>query len=349
MKTGMSKFTKGCLITALVCFIIGCLICGVGALLGGFRQLEGVDIRGITGIPFHFYRHDNGGFQFGFGDDDWDNDIDWSRYEKWNRINAGSGEVQLDLTADTLRNLYIELGACELHILESEDDHVQLGMSGNTKYFRYLVEDGDSLHMVNKTGRGFWNWSRNKITTNSKVYLYLPKGTEPNFVEIEIGAGDMESIGLHAHEMNVTVGAGECTITDLTSADLIELQVGAGSINFDSLTAGKLDMEVGAGGLYIQNADIDKEADVELGVGNVEANGLFRGNMCIDCGMGNVTLHLDDAEKDHNYEINCAMGSVHVGSRKYSGMSDEVTISNNSSSTYEIECSMGNVYVDFAE
>ena len=49
MSNGMSKFTKGCLITALVTFIIGLLMCGVGALMGGFRMLDGMDIEGITG------------------------------------------------------------------------------------------------------------------------------------------------------------------------------------------------------------------------------------------------------------------------------------------------------------
>ena len=353
MKTGMNKFTKVCLTTALVTFIIGCLICGVGALLGGFRQLDGMDIRGITGIPFHFHRSNNGGIEYGFGwDDDWNNgwdDIDWSAYEKWNSFNGSNGKIELDLTADTLRNLHIELGACELHIEESSDDHVWIDMSGDTKHFRYLVEDADTLRMVHKTGHGFWNWSTGRINTATKVYLYLPEGTKPNYTEIEIGAGSMESIGLQAHEMNVEVGAGVCEIDGLTSADSLELMVGAGRIDIESLTAGKLDMDVGAGELHIDDAKVDKDADLELGVGNVELNGLFSGNMDIDCGMGNVTLYLHDAEEDHNYEIDCAMGNVDLGSHSYTGLSDERTISNGSSSTYEIECSMGNVNINFAK
>ena len=350
MKSGMSKFTKGCLLTALVAFIIGCLICGVGAMLGGFRQLNGTDIRSITGIPFHFHKFENGGIEYGFGwDDAWDNDINWSEYEKWNRINSGSEETELDLTADTLHNLYIELGACELHILQSEDEHVRIGMSGDTKHFRYVVEDGDSLRMVHRTGHGFWNWSTGRVNVVSKVYLYLPEGTAPDYAEIKIGAGNMESIGLQAHEMNVEVGAGACTIDGLTSADKIELMAGAGRITIESLNAGKLNMDVGAGELRIEDADINGEADLELGMGNAELSGLFKGNMNIDCGMGDVTLHLDDAEGDHNYEIDCAVGNVRVGGHSYTGLSDNVTIANGSSSTYEIECSMGNVHIDFAQ
>lgn len=352
MKTGMSKFTRGCLMTALVTFIIGFLICGIAAMFGGFRVLRDVDVMGITGIPFHYTRTNGGGLRFGFGwDDDWDDDFNWSKYEKWNRISESDGEVELGLTADTLRSLYMELGACELHIMETTGDHVGISMTGNTKNFRYIVEDGDTLRMLHRTGRGVWNWSGNGITvkTEAKVYLYLPKGTNPEYMDIEIGAGSMDSVGLQAREMDIEVGAGACNIDSLTAADSIGMSVGAGRITLGALSAGELDLDVGAGELHIDGAQVERETDLELGMGKAELNGQFSGNMDIDCGMGDVELRLDDAEEDHNYEIECSMGNVRVGSRSYTGLADEVNISNGSRSTYKIECSMGNVHVDFAE
>lgn len=349
MNKGMSKFTKGCLITALVTFIIGLFICGVGALLGGFRMLDGMDIEGITGIPFVFHRSAGDGIQYGFGwDDDWD-DMDWSEYKSWSSIKDNDGKIKLDLTADTLRKLNIELGACELYVVESEDDHVWLDVSGNTRYFRYLVEKGGSLQMVHTTGRGFWNWSNNKFTPETKVYLYLPEGTMLNELDIEIGAGNMESIGLQAQEINMEVGAGACEVDGLTATEEIDLMVGAGRITLYSLRAGELDMEVGAGGLYIDDAHVERETDLNLGVGNAELSGLFVGNMNLECNVGNVTLRLDDAETDHNYEIECSIGNVRVGSRSYTSLADDVLISNGSSSTYDIVCSMGEVSIEFAQ
>ena len=352
MKTGMSKFTKGCLMTALVTFIIGCLICGIAALFGGFRVLRDVDVMGITGIPFHYTRTGGGGLRFGFGwDDDWDDDFNWSKYEKWNQISESDGKVELELTADTLRTLYIELGACELHIMESTGDHVEISIAGNTKRFRYMVEDGDTLKMIHRTGHGVLNWSGNgvMVETEAKVYLYLPKGTDPEYMDIELGAGSMESVGLQARKMDIEVGAGECSIDGLTAADGIGMSVGAGRVTLDALSAGELDLDVGAGELHIAGAQVERKTDLELGMGKAELSGLFSGNMDIDCGMGDVELSLDDAEEDHNYEIECSMGNVRVGSRSYTGLADEVSISNGSSSTYQIECSMGNVHVDFAE
>lgn len=349
MKTGMSKFTKGCLMTALVTFIIGCLLCGVGALLGGFRTLRGTDIEGITGIPFRIYQNDGGGIEFGFMNDGWGDDVDWSDYEKWSRIGNNDGEIELALTADTLRNLYIELGACELHIEPSKHDQVGIKVSGDTKYFRYLVENGDTLRLMHRTGRGIWNWADHRITTATKVYLYLPESTMPDYMEIEIGAGSMESVGLQAREADLDVGAGICNIDGLTVAENMELSVGAGRVTLGSLEAGKLDIDVGAGELQVNGGSVQRDVDIDLGMGNAELWGVFQGNMNLECGMGNVTLRLDDTETDHNYEIDCAMGNVRVGSHSYTGLADEVTISNGSSSTYEIECSMGNVQLYFAK
>ena len=49
----MKKFTKGCLITALVLFVLGCafyIICGV---MGGFGQLKA-----WNGHTFHMWGHE---------------------------------------------------------------------------------------------------------------------------------------------------------------------------------------------------------------------------------------------------------------------------------------------------
>ena len=74
----MKKFTKGCLAAALVTFMIGIVLFGVGALFGGLRQLEHINVWNRTGIPFGFFRHGN---QISFGFFDWDDD--WKEYWDW--------------------------------------------------------------------------------------------------------------------------------------------------------------------------------------------------------------------------------------------------------------------------
>lgn len=337
MTSGMKKFTKGCLITALVMLIIGFVIVGVGALFGGFRQLDGR----VTRIPFLFRVNDDGSVNFGFFRD---NDIDWSRYENWQRFTGSKDEREFSLTADTLQELYIEVGACNLYIKESEDEHVRLAIDGDTDKFRYQVEDG-SLRIVRKASKGV-NVS---YKTADKVYLYLPEGTTLDSVDIELGAGTMDSIALATGDANIEVGAGALDIDGLTVNDTAVLSVGAGQIRLKELSCDTVSMDIGAGQLNIDDAAILKKTSIDLGMGSVNIGGIISGNLDVDCSMGEVILDMDDAEEDHNYEIDCSMGNVKVGSHSYSGLGSVQKINNGSSSDFNIDCSMGNVTIKFAK
>lgn len=342
MKDGMKRFTKGCLITALVVFVLGCVICGVCALLGGFRQLRNLNVYNITGIPFFYHRDSNGDFSYGFWDEEWET------HKNWDQVGAAD-KKQLDLTADTLHNLDIELGASELYIEESEDDHVWLAASGDIRHFRYH-EDGDTLYLVRREDSLFWNWVEGRDNAmTAKVHLYLPKDIYLNDVDIMFGAGILDAGALRAHEMQVEAGASVCSIDELVSDGSAEINVGAGQIRISSFEANEANLNIGAGELYIEGAKITGETDIDIGMGNAEVSGLIAGDLNADIGMGSLTLVLTDSEQDHNYKIDCAMGNVRVGRNSYTGLSDEKTINNGSSSTYDIECSMGNVNVSFAQ
>ena len=341
MTAGMKKFTKGCLITALVIFIVGAVLCGVGGVLGGFRILDGMDIEDVIGIPL-VYRFGPHGIEYGFRF--WRNGMDWSGYENWQRISNNEDERALDLTADTLRDLYIEVGACELHIEESDDEYVKIAVSGNANSFRYYVEE-NGLRIVRKSD---WTWRLVGVNTISdKVYLYLPKETSLDYTDIELGAGSMESISLITRDANIEVGAGEMDIESLTTDNGAILTVGAGKIRIRNLVCRATDLDIGAGEIDIDNAEVAEDVNIDLGMGSARIGGVIMGNLDVDCGMGTVILDMDDAEQDHNFKIDCSMGTVKVGSHSYSGLGSEQTINNGSSSDFDIDCSMGTVTVSF--
>lgn len=356
MTTGMKRFTKICLYTALIMFITGAIMCGVGWMFGGFRQLNSMDIRGITGgipdIPFVYEALPGSGKMYRFYSDD---DTVWQKnYGNWDRISDHLGDIgdidgpapALGLTADTIQDLYIDLGGCTLYIGESEDEYVRLAMSGVTDNFRYHVEDG-KLSIVRKPDRSYWHtgvWQ-----PEDRVYLYLPEGTAFRRIDILFGAGRMEAADLVTVGAYIEIGAGECVIDSLTADEEAMFSVGAGRMELDSLLCDIAYIEVGAGAMTIDNAEIATDADIDLGMGSVDISGLIKGYMNVDCDMGTVNLHLLDTEKDHDYEIDCSMGTVNIGSHNYSAMSDEKLISNGSSSYFDIDCSMGTVNITFAK
>lgn len=356
MTAGMKKFTKVCLYTALIMFIIGAVMCGVGWLFGGFRQLNSIAAREITGelmdIPFVYDVLPNGGKAYRFYRDD---ETVWQKnYGNWDRISDHMGDISdidgpapaLDLTADTIQDLYIDMGGCTLYIEESEDENVRLAMSGDTNNFRYHAEDG-ILSIVRKPDWSYWHtgtWH-----PDDKVYLYLPEGMAFRRIDILFGAGRIEAADLVTTGAYIEIGAGECIIDSLTADEEAMFLVGAGRIDLDSLFCDIAGIEVGAGEMSIDNAEIATDTDINLGMGGVDINGLIKGYMNVDCDMGTVNLHLLDAETDHDYEIDCDMGTVNIGRHSFSAMSDDKFISNGSISYFDIDCSMGTVNITFAQ
>ena len=353
----MKKFTKGCLITALIIFVLGCLLCVIGGLLGGFRQLS--NINNVKGIPFAFGRDANGDFHFGFFNDEW-NDYDesvWNDYEEngWEAVqpDEDTEKTRLDLTADSLRNLEVDMGACGLYVMESEDDYVWIAVDGDHHKVYYTIEDGNTLRVENTYDHSEWpfnywpfNWERDSLG-NTAVYLFLPRDAVLDEINMDFGAGKIETAVLQAKDITLDCGAGEFNV-DEVKADTIYLTVGAGQAIIHSLTAGDAELEAGAGELVVHNIDISGSLDLSIGMGNGTIDGTITGNMDAECDMGNLTMNLTGSEDDHAYTVDCSMGEVNIGNSSYAGM-DSSREWGSGTSHFDIECSMGSVTVLFEE
>jgi hypothetical protein len=319
----MKKFTKRCLMTALVIFIIGCVFCIFGFVLGGFSTEP------------------------------------WTTgWEMTNLVNGDDGEMlstvaeeQLDLTAETLKNIDVEIGACGLVMHETDEDHVGIAVTGNDSTLfgnkiRYRVENGDTL-VVERTASAWDGWRsflRKKDRSDAVVHLDLPKNVSLETVDIEFGAGEMTVADLSADYIDIECGAGACTVDSL-QAEVLSLSVGAGQADIGSLKANECELEVGVGELVVRDAEITGNLDIDVGLGNAEVGGSVTGDMEADCGMGNLTMALTGSEDAHSYDAECAMGSVVIGGRSYSGVAEAGWGS--ADSHFEIACSMGNVVISF--
>lgn len=323
---------RGCLLTALVMLIVGCVICGVCWLFGGFRQLD--QINGLANIPFFHYQGNGLHWSFGFGDDESEFGKDWEK-ERYLRIKDGE---TVSFQASSFRELDLELGACTLYLQESADDQIYVSVEGNVLRHYYLV-DGSTFRVRNA--------GKTIIAGKSdKVYLKIPKDFLFDEADVTIGAGTLKGGALRAGDLSMDVGAGECSLDEILGNE-VSLNVGAGAIRTESLDAEKLDLNVGAGEFRLKGVSVTRELDLELGMGNAEIDGAVTGNMNVDCGMGNVTMRLAGSEDDHAYEVDCGMGSVEIGNRNYGGFSTEQKWNSGQGSVFEIECNMGNVKISF--
>lgn len=338
----MKKFTKGCLITALVLFIVGCAFYGICGLMGGFRQLES-----WQGHDFNFWGHDFRLAYSGFGL--WyitDADDEWWGDEKWpdgmsdaDRVGAGEAE-KTDYRASDIRNIDIEVGGSHLIILESEDEYIQVARDSDARAVKYQLKNGNFRIYSEKSYR-WWDGKQGTI------YLYLPKGMNLDSIDLEIGAGTLESIALEANEIDVEADAGMAVIESLYGNE-IDVSANAGTLEIHDMTAQSLSAETGAGSLIIRNFSAE-EVDLNASAGSLTVEGKIGRNADIECGVGSISMTLQGAETDYDYRLECAMGEIDLNGEEYSGLGNERNIKNGGKGTFDVECSMGSIEIYFTD
>lgn len=362
----MKKFTKGCLMTALVLFIVGTILCLVCGLLGGFRQLNEMD--GMRWIPFASFIDGTGHWRigpihsWGYGRGDSEGlldledlgdmeDIEGVRrtidqeLEKKRKEVEGKKE-QLPLTAETLGSLEIDVEECDVVIWKSEDEHAWIGVEGNSNRPHYSIEnDGEKseLRIENEVSHHFGHWRNGP---NDAVYLWLPEGCALEECDIDMGAGYLGGIFIKAKEMKVNVGAGMLE-TDGFEGEEVSVIVGAGEILADRITAGTAKFEIGAGHLAVSELTVSGEMDLDLSAGSCEIAGTIMGDLDLDCDMGETVMRLTGSEDDHSYDVECGMGNVTVGSYDHGGFAAEKSWNSGKNSKFDIDCNIGDVTITF--
>ena len=358
----MKKFPKGCLMTALVLFLVGLILSLVCGLLGGFRQLTEM---GVNDFPFGLYRAFTGDWRIGplrsqeYRMDELDDleeleeimDIEEVRKTVDNEMeknlkNLAKKKEQLPLTADTLGSLEIDVSDCDVLILESEDEHVWFLVDGNANRPHYAIENErgrSELSIENEVEHHLGNWRKGP---NDTVYLWLPTGCALEECEIDLGSGYMDSIFLKAGQIKVDLGAGLLEADGFEGKE-VSLTVGAGELLADRIMAVKADFEIGAGHLDIRDLEVSGETDLEVSVGLAQIEGTILGNLDLDCEMGEVSVNLTGSEDDHSYEVECGMGEITVGSYSHAGIAAHKSWNSGTGSLFDISCDMGTVTVLF--
>lgn len=332
----MKKFTKGCLMTALILFLVGVVICGVCGLLGGFRQIR--EMNGIVGIPFGYHKNADGDWQLGFFHNSGRIGKDWEK-ERYLAISEGQ-ENGISMNADAFTELDIEMADCSLYLEESKDDQIRVYVKGDVLQY-YWLADGSTLRLRNA--------GKKKSHMNDEVYVSIPANQTFRELEIDFGAGVLvATTPLNAQEMDIMIGAGVCEILEV-SADEADIMVGAGQLFVNDLGIRTAEIEVGAGELTVDDIIVSDKLDLSIGMGTATVNGTILGDLSLDCGMGSAAMALTGSEDDHSYEVEVGMGDVHVGHHDHGGFAASRSWNSGKDSRFDIECNMGSVTISFEE
>lgn len=128
-----------------------------------------------------------------------------------------------------------------------------------------------------------------------------------------------------------------------------DISIGAGSgFLAGELRTQKLNIEAGVGSLEGSGKIETQKCSVSVGVGDVSLEYLDAVEIDAECGLGDFEMTLAGAETDYNYDLECAMGDMEVGSEKYSGFAADRKIDNGVDRNVELQCGLGSVTVGFA-
>ena len=190
------------------------------------------------------------------------------------------------------------------------------------KYDDLILEEGDSFCVrvyddsgknvtVKESSDTLKVRSTKKLSKNRKVCIFYPEDVKLQELEIEMGAGTVYlNRDIETEKLSVEMGAGEFDSKNPVTAEEADLEIGTGSMTFADLSAKKISGE---------------------------------------CGLGELDLTMTGTQEDYNYDLECGVGNLDVGSDSYSGLGREKTISNKGADRkLDLECGMGNVSVDFS-
>ena len=330
----MKKFTKISLIAAAGLFIAGCLLGSISVFAGGGVVVRNNDTwaeRTIERIGNALYRATDGRLWHAVSERaERETEPSEETKDDVKRTDGGvSGANRGDQIAlSDVSEREMELGAGTFYLVEKEEDDGLIDV--------YIEEAVGSCSYEVKKGKlrisGFQNVQHMlesaKNLYKNRVEVRVPKGSSFDEIELEIGACYMEVSGVEARKMEVTLGAAEMILADL---DLHEL-----------------DADVGAGRIEADNVRT-VEGDINVGVGECVYSGTISGKLDAECGLGNIDLSLTGSEADHDYEIECSMGNVNVGSYSFASFGGEKHINNHTGSMFEIQCDMGNITISFED
>lgn len=296
----MKKFTKVCLIIALILGIVGGGLFVTGVAMGASWQA----VKNTAGS--WVWEHWN-------WDRDWDDwhDRDWyvDDEDYWDISNMDVIKSSLtkeplkeyEFPADEVVNLDVEAKRAYVLIKESSrKDTIRVSVYSSRDEVK-LDRDYATLS-VEREGR-------HRSDDKKPIQIEIPSGMQFSEADINVGAGVLEMGSMESAAMSLGAGGGEMNVSGTLKADSMELNCGMGSMEIARADCRYAEINCGMGNVdaLFEGRAEEYRAQVECGIGNVNlgdenysgissvSTGLSDapGFIQVECGMGNVNIRFD--------------------------------------------------------
>ena len=210
---------------------------------------------------------------------------------------------------EKIREVNLDTATGEVKILKAPEEQKNITVETHkiSKSLKFKCYEEDGTLNI-ETNKKVWNWLyAKKHAEDAKIYIYIPDGYE-----------------LEEADMNLD----------------------AGSIYIEDIHTKQLDIDVNAGEVYIDHF-LTNELSMNCDVGTIDAVGKTMEDAELDSGVGEIDFTAIGSETDYNYDLNCDVGSIVCGTRKFTELGSEYNIDNQADKTMSIDCGVGDVNVQF--
>ena len=318
----MKKFTKGMLIAAGIFGAVGIGLTAAGGVMGAsMSELTGVEsLKRVLLVADGDYDYDDSDDYDSddYDSDDYDDDDDYDDSGDYDDSDDCDDSDDYDDSEGYVRAVDENEEDGTVYQLKYQPTKLDIEL----KYDELILEEGDSFCVrvyddsgknvtVKESSDTLKVRSTKKLSKTRKVHISYPEDVKLQELEIEMGAGTVYlNRDIETEKLSVEMGAGEFESKNPVTAREADLEIGTGSMTFADLSARKTDGE---------------------------------------CGLGELDLTLTGTQEDYNYDLECGVGNLDVGSDSYSGLGREKSISNTGADRkVDLECGMGNVSVNFS-
>lgn len=323
----MKKFTKVCLILALVFIVmgLGCFVAGAakgGSLIEAIKQVSG----GMMDYT-----------------QDFDREIDLDNMELRESFDmAELEELQIELGYGAVVVQPVSGDSCHVWVQEQEGskrNEVEVSRRDHSLFIR------DRLY--GKT-MNIWDFGLNfnigvsgrvlGLKKGCVVVVQLPKKELKRFAAF-VQAGACKVYDIEAKEMEFQVECGNLYGREIQRCRSMHIEVEMGNAIFDQIECQKLDADVEMGDFNASGIKADS-AEVNVEMGEINLRRVKTADFEADCEMGNIILQMEGEPSDYYIKSDVEMGDIDIEDRSS-------TKNKMAENKMELTCEMGDIEVSF--
>lgn len=212
-----------------------------------------------------------------------------------------AGEMREYAIENDFTSLKIDINAADLEIRTGE----KWKLGTNHEYITCNEED-ESLEIYGK--KSFFAMN----SRGMRVVLTVPEETVFEYVDLDVGVGEIFLDELSANSLKLNLGVGDLDIEKLKVLHKAEIDSGIGDVSINDS--------------QLFNAGID------MGIGELNYTGALMEESSIDYGIGETSLALTGNAEDHQIKLDKGVGEARLDGRKmkddsvYGGGSNRIDI-----------------------